>query len=201
MIASMLVALLLPQQPQPQAEWLAHGGDARHPQAVVVTSDIELTAADAFRSAMEHARSSVDDRLRERGAALARAAAPVWMPSFLRERVVDEWLAGHDARTLVEVLDRCTEVREYSYGESYRTALLVQPAPQVVEKARAWFRWRTPDLAEEFLLRCGGVGALWGLLGLACLWLDRLTRGYMTWRLRLLGTGLGAVGTTIAFLL
>lgn len=199
MLGVILTAVLMPQGPV--EDWLTQGGDRHHPLAVVVTGEIELTAADAFAGALEQARVTVGENLRQQGSHLVRDSAPSWMPGFLRQRVLDDWLSSHDAQQMLQVLDRRTDVREYSYGDSYQTALLVQPDPAVLGKASAWLRRHTRDAAEEFLLKCGGIGGLWGLLTVVSLWLDRLTRGYMTWRLRMVGIALAAVGTGVLFLL
>jgi len=46
---------------------------------------------------------------------------------------------------------------------------------------------------------CGGTVILWAALALLCGWLDRLTRGYMSGRLRLLFSGVGLGLPAIAF--
>lgn len=205
MLGVILAAALAPQVPAVEAtrlaDWQSQGGDPARPQAVVVIGEIELSAADAFDGALEQARATVGERLRQRGDRWAREAAPMWMPAFLRQRVVDDWLRRLTTRELVQVLDRRTDVRQYSYGDSYQTALLVQPDPAVLGDAAGWFRRHTRGVAEEFLLKCGGIGGLWGLLAVVSFWLDRLTRGYMTWRLRIVGAALAAVGTGVVFLL
>ena len=48
------------------------------------------------------------------------------------------------------------------------------------------------------LLRGGAVAFAWATLALAVGWFDRLSRGYMTGRLRLLGVLLGVAVPAIA---
>ena len=58
---------------------------------------------------------------------------------------------------------------------------------RAVEAAMTRLRRAVPRAAETFAVKCAGVIGFWLVLGVVLGWIDRLSRGYMTWRLRAIG--------------
>lgn len=93
----------------------------------------------------------------------------------------------------LRVLDRDLLVRDHGFGRSYQAFLLLEKVNPNSARLSDTLSNRLQSEQERFVLNCGGVVGWWGLLALIVLWIDRLTRGYMTGRLYVLGTSLGLV--------
>jgi hypothetical protein len=183
------------------AEWVEAGGDERWPAASVVRGPVELTPQEADAAAAGEAMGRILDAVRTRGAASAEAVSPAWLPNFVRSRAVSRWLAGLDTNAIVNVVDRARQERDHGGGErSYRTALLVEPRMDRVERELGRLHRIVRVEARTFTTKCLGIVAFWVALALAYSWLDRASRGYMTWRLRLLGAVVGLTMPTILLL-
>src|SRR5690606_25840985 len=75
-------------------EWVVAQSDASQPSAVVVAGQVELTRREAKASALERLREDTRDRQLEHGRSVLRAAAPVWLPNFVAEQALHEWVRG-----------------------------------------------------------------------------------------------------------
>ena len=150
---------------------------------------------------MAAAAQGVQMMLERRGEGLLEQRKPFWFPGFAADLTFDRWLRGLDPRRVIRVVDRRLEDHDHGSYKSYQAHLVVEHDEDTVERALGGLRSQIRSDSKLFLAKSGGTVVLWGLLGLLYLWLDRLTRGYMTWRLRglFLGMGLGLPG--IAFVM
>lgn len=197
MILAGALALVTPQVDP--AAWLDDGVDASRPSAVKFTGEVELTPADAFDSARACAEDGVRERLESEARALADAASPAWLPNFVAELEVRRW-AEHELRhRSLEILDRRDVVRDHGFGKSFQTHLLVERY-EPSARDRGGLQHRLRRAGQLFLAKCGGTLALWGALVVLFWWLDRLSRGYMSWRLRFAAIVVGLVVPGVAFL-
>ena len=192
MLAVMLLVSLT-QGPQGESGAAASAG-------FVVEGSLELTRAEAEAAALRAAHDEVRLRNTEFGQEVAGRCAPFWLPGFVVDREVASWTEQAGVRDL-RVLERATEVRRYSYGDAYQTTLRVAAGNGAeVSGGGTGLERRLHSVGKEFLVKCGGVAAWWGLLALLSSWLDRLSRGYMTWRLRLLALGLAIAALPVVLL-
>ena len=91
--------------------------------------------------------------------------------------------------------------REHEFGSSFQTTLWVREdavaagkVDREVRQALTQLRWRTLAMA-------GGTVVFWAVLALVLSWVDRLSRGYMTGRLGVVGVLLGSAVPAVAFVL
>ncbi len=202
MLTSLLIIVCFVQGPQS-----AEGSgrllvDAPGPAPLSVRGSVELTpaAADAAAGTLveERARTLLEDR----GRGLMARVAPCWFPAFCRDQLLRRWLLGCDPETALRVIDRERVEHDHgSLGTSYRTALVVESDEQTLGKHLSRLRRQIPRAAETFAVKCGAIAGFWALLGIVIGWLDRLSRGYMTWRLRLLGLIAGSAAPAVALFL
>lgn len=196
MLGSLLVLALVPQQPV----LTAATPEAPVRATVAVEGAPELSPMEAVASARERAVDGLRRRWEERARDLAEDARPFWMPGFFADRAVRRWLADLEPSRGLVVHDRRDEHRLHGWGESWQTTLVVSEDDRYRQRAERTLRWRLRGAEERLLWTGGGTIAFWGLLTLVLGWLDRLSRGYMSGRLTLLGVGLGTVVPAIAFL-
>lgn len=197
MLAVTLALTLLAQNPETDRGWALAGGGGGEASTVEVEGSLELSRGDAEEAALRAARHRHRDRLRESGKQLAERVAPFWLPGFLLRGEVDEWLRRQERSTPLRIVDRDTEVRSYSYGDAYRTTLQVATLdPSVCPDAEVSMERRLRDVGRLALAKLGGIAVFWGLLAFVYSWMDRLTRGYMPWRLRLIALVFGLVVPT-----
>ncbi|MFK7742877.1 MAG: hypothetical protein AB8H80_21375 [Planctomycetota bacterium] len=140
---------------------------------------------------MASAQNKVEDHLRdvwqERAARAAERSQPFWMPSVLVERSVRRWLADLPVARLVDRVDREDKRRAHEFGDSYQTTLWIAEKPGMVERGERMLRRELNDLERRTAYKAGTVAAGWVVLALLLGWVDRLSRGYMTGRLRWIG--------------
>lgn len=160
--------------------------------AVAVRGDTELSPAAALASA----EARVDEHLRtvwkERAERAAERHRPFWMPDLLTENTVERWLADLPVERLVARVDREDKERVHEFGNSYQTTLWIAEKPGLVEHGERRLRAELHRLERTTAVKAGGVAAGWVVLALLLAWIDRLSRGYMTGRLRAIGV-LGGV--------
>lgn len=168
--------------------------------AVAVRGDAELTPAAAFASA----RTKVDEHVRalwrERAARAVQYQRPFWVPELLGDEAIRRWLADLPVSRLVSCVDREDREREHEFGNSYQTTLWVAEDARAVQHNEQRLRGELKRLERTTAYKYGGIAAGWTLLVLLLGWLDRLTRGYMTGRLRVAGLLGGVAVPVIAFL-
>lgn len=175
-------------------------GPATAASAVAVRGDAELTPAAAFASA----RTKVDEHVRalwrERAERAVQYQRPFWVPELLGDETVRRWLADLQVSQLVSCVDREDREREHEFGNSYQTTLWVAEDPHAVQRGEQRLRGELRRLERTTAYKYGGIAAGWTLLVMVLGWLDRLTRGYMTGRLRVAGLIGGVAVPVIAFL-
>ncbi|GAB4143063.1 MAG: hypothetical protein Fur0037_10590 [Planctomycetota bacterium] len=190
MLETLLTAVLIAQNP----------GEARE-GAVPVQGSIELDRGSAYESAKLAARERARRFWSERAEAVAGGQISRLIPRALVRQAIDRFLARRPVEATFAIVEREDESREHEFGRSWQTTLWLAPD----EKAtRACERQLLADLrdAEQLVFwKAGGTVVFWALLSFALGWFDRLSRGYMTWRLRGIGLLLGAGVPGLAFLL
>ena len=194
MLATVLLTCLacLPQEPVLAA--------ATTTSAVAVRGDAELSPAAAFASAEDRVEDHVRTVWRERASRAIEQQRPFWLPQLLADEAVRRWLVDLQPRQLVHVVDREDREREHEFGNSWQTTLWVAEDARAVERSEQRLRGELRRLERTTVMKFGGVAAGWTLLVVSLAWLDRLSRGYMTGRLRTVGLLLGAAIPVTAFL-
>lgn len=175
---------------------VASGG----PVTVRGTVELSPAAADSAAASMasEHVRSLVVGRAE----GLVESVAPVWLPTFTRDQIVRRWLGEFDPAKGVRIVAHKMDQHDHGgLGSSYRTTLEIESDEGAVEAALVRLRRAIPRAAEYFAAKCAGVIGFWLVLGLGISWIDRLSRGYMTWRLRCLGAVAGLGLPAVALLI
>lgn len=187
-----------------QASFASHGqptpaGDPPV-DAVVVRGDAELTPAAALASARRKAEESFRQAWTERAERLAATGRPFWLPAVFTRQVTDRWLASLPAERALKIVDREDKRREHEFGASWQTTLWVVEDPRAIEAGERLLRHELRRCETLTLGKSGITVAFWAVLGFSLSWLDRLSRGYMTGRLRLLGLLLGSAVPALLFL-
>lgn len=188
--------------------WFVVGGAPQAPQgpqvhpadAVAVRGETELDPAAAFASARRKAAEHVRDGWSLRADEALDQHRPFWLPDFLAQEAVRRWLADLPIDDLVKVVDREDRQREHEFGSSYQTTLWVTEEPRAVQRGERDLKNRLRRLERTTAVKYGGVAAGWIVMALAVGWLDRLSRGYMTGRLRAIGFLGGLALPVLAFL-
>ncbi|MCC6671533.1 MAG: hypothetical protein IT458_10760 [Planctomycetes bacterium] len=176
---------------------------ARQPlprEAVAVVGTIELTEPAALDAALRVAREALTVRQREEAGRVLSEVAPRWLPSFVRDRVLERAAARASRDDTLRILDRQDRIRDHGFGPSYQTTLWIAPVEGAGADLRRSIARDARTETKEFLAKCACIVALWGVLLVGVGWFDRLTRGYMTGRLRLLGGAVGLVAPTLLLL-
>jgi hypothetical protein len=168
--------------------------------AVAVRGDAELSPAAALASA----RTKVDEHLRalwrERAERLVAAQRPFWVPQPIAEQTVRRWLAELPTSRLARVVDREDRQRAHAFGDSWQTTLWVAEDGREEQQLAARLSSELRAAERATALKYAGIAVGWALLVLACGWLDRLSRGYMTGRLVVAGLLLGLLVPATLFL-
>ncbi len=177
---------------------LAPMGD---PTPVTVVGTVELTPGAAMASARAAAADEFAWELERRGRAILERTQPGWLPDFVAEAQVRRWLRNVRPEAGLRVVD--AETRAHDHGDflSYQTSLAVVQDERWTGVALGQLRGTIRESARRFVFTCGGAVGLWSLLALLYAWFDRISRGYMSWRLRILFGGMGLVLPGIALVL
>jgi hypothetical protein len=168
--------------------------------AVAVRGDAELSPAAAFASAQNKVDDHVRSLWKERADRAVAAQRPFWLPGLLTDEAVRRWLGDLPVAQMVAVVDREDRQRDHDFGSSYQTTLWVAEDPQRLQRGEQRLRHELKKLERITLYKYGGVAAGWTMLVVVLGWLDRLSRGYMTGRLRFAGLLGGVAVPVIAFL-
>jgi hypothetical protein len=168
--------------------------------AVAVRGDAELTPAAALASARTRVDDHVRDLWRERAERELERRRPFWVPQPIADGAVRRWLADLPVAQLVAVLDREDRQREHDFGSSWQTTLWVAEDPRAQQRSEQRLRSELRELERTTAYKFGGIAAGWTVLLLGIGWLDRLSRGYMTGRLRVAGLLAGAAVPAVLFL-
>lgn len=169
-------------------------------EAVEVRGETELSPADAYASARRKAEDHVRERWQQRAERTCAAQRPFWLPEVLAAPAIRRWLTDLPVEQLVLLVDREDHERTHEFGNSYQTTLWIAEEPRSVQQGERQLRRQMRDLERTTALKYGGIAAAWVVLGVLIGWFDRLSRGYMTGRLRCLGMLAAAAVPTITFL-
>ncbi len=181
------LACLLPQEPMTTA-------------AVAVRGEAELSPASAFASARTLVDAHVRTVWRERTERAVSLQRPFWLPELLTDEAMRRWLADLPIEQMVQVVDREDREREHEFGSSYQTTLWVAEDAKQLQRGEQRLRSELKRLERTTAYKFGGIAAGWTILLVMLGWLDRLSRGYMTGRLRLAGLLGGVAVPAVAFL-
>jgi hypothetical protein len=192
LLLSMSLAVPLPQGP--------HAMPGSATAAVAVRGDTELSPASAYASARRQVDEHVRSVWQERAERTIVQQRPFWLPEPLAEAAVRRWLAELPVEQAVQLVDREDREREHEFGSSYTTTLWVAEDARTTQRLEQRLRRVLSQLERGTAVRLGGVAASWTLLIVLLGWLDRLSRGYMTGRLRLVGLLGGVIVPVVAFL-
>jgi hypothetical protein len=196
MLALVISLLALAQDPVEATMTVAQPVDA-----FAVTGTPELDSAAAYRAAWTQAEAKVRDAQRERAHQLAAEWRPFWLPPVFVEQAVVRWGQAPQRTAGLSVVDRTDQRREHEFGSSYQTTLWVREDRAALARGERELRQQLAHVRLRTLATSGGTVVFWALLTFAVGWLDRLSRGYMTGRLRLLGLVLGSAVPAVAFVL
>ena len=194
-VLTMGAAGVAPQGPRPD------GGGEPDPVWVRVEGPIELTPVAADAAAVASALDSLRLDLERRTIDATSRSRPRWLPDAVAQAIGSSWLARQDASRLLQVEDSSRHVRDHGTFESFQTTLAVRHDQRKLDRMFTGLASELRRRGKALGLVTGGSAALWTILLLAYGWLDRLTRGYMPWRLRLACVGMGLALPGIAFLL
>lgn len=202
MLVAVLVSFVLGLVPSPQAPVaVAAAGFGGSVDAVAVAGTTELSAAESFAAARAAAIEHLRARWTERGERHLVDQRPFWLPEFLARQAVSRWLSRQSAESALRIVDRQDRVRDHEFGQSFQTTLWIGEDPRAVARGEGELRRELRVLQKRTLVTAAGTVGFWAVLGVVLSWLDRLSRGYMTGRLRLVGLLLGALVPPLAFLL
>ena len=165
-----------------------------------VRGAVERSEAAALASARTAAEAQIKSVMTDRAVRIVEARRSFWMPDFLTRDFVRRSLDGFDAWRCFQVVDRSDDVREHEFGRSFRTTLWIAEDPRRTASAEQQLRASLRRGERVMLGKLGATAVFWGVLAFACFWLDRLSRGYMTARLWLVGLLLGGAVPTALFL-
>ncbi|MBL9076472.1 MAG: hypothetical protein JNL08_03145 [Planctomycetes bacterium] len=168
--------------------------------AVAVRGDTELTPAEAFASARRRAEEHLREQWHQRAEVELAARRPFWLPEALAERELQRWLGDLPVADALRLVDREDRQRTHEFGNSYQTTLWVAEEPGSVQRGERQLRQQLRQLERVTAAKFGGVVGSWLLVLVVVAWFDRLTRGYMTGTLRLLGLLTGAAVPAFLFL-
>jgi hypothetical protein len=167
--------------------------------AVAVRGEAELSPAQALASAEARVDEHVRSLWQQRAERAVVGRRPFWLPEVLIEEPMRRWLSDLPVERLVRTVDRKDQERVHEFGNSYQTTLWVAEEPGAVEHGEKRLRAQLRHLERATAVKYGSVAAGWVALALLLGWIDRLSRGYMTGRLRLIGLLAGAAMPAIAF--
>jgi len=180
--------------------------DRRQPvnatSGLVVRGTVELSPGEADLAAEASVAEKARALLTEQGRAVLADTCPFWLPPFYQRQLLQRWLGAADGGAALQVVDRVQEEHDHGgLGRSYRTELTVKPDPRRLGQLLGSLRRMASTGARVFAVKCAGIVAFWLVLATVIAWLDRLSRGYMTWRLRFLGATAGTVLPAVVLLL
>ncbi|MBI5853131.1 MAG: hypothetical protein HZB39_19140 [Planctomycetes bacterium] len=173
--------------------------DARGP-AHRIAGSVELTEAAADAAALESAADQLHDEIERRTDAALPRVTPRWLPVPVARVLVADWIARQDPRDALEIVDRDRTVRDHGSFASYQTELVVRHDQKALDRLLAGLRSELRRRGVTLAYVAGGTAGLWSFLVLAYWWLDRVSRGYMSWRLRFLFAGMGVAAPGLAML-
>ena len=155
--------------------------------AVAVRGDAELTPAEALQSAEERVEEHLREVWRDRAERPAERLRPFWLPRVFTDMAIRRWLADLSVERLAVRVDREDRERVHEFGNSYQTTLWIAEDPRAIASSERGLKRRLRRLEQRTAAKAGGVALGWVVLALVLGWLDRLSRGYMTGRLRAIG--------------
>lgn len=192
MLAVLLLTCLACPPQDPPAKAMASA-------AVAVRGEPELSAAAAFSSAQGKVEDHLRSVWRERAERTVATQRPFWLPTVVTDQAVRRWLADLPVREMVQVVDREDREREHEFGNSYQTTLWVAEDPRLQQRSEQRLRGELRRLERSTACKAGGIAAGWTLLAVLLGWIDRLSRGYMTGRLRAVGLLAALAMPAVAF--
>ncbi len=200
MLAAVLASLVLSPCLAPQAPVATVAALRGTADAVAIRGTTELSAAEAYAAAKSAVADYVRNRWTERGERELVDRRPFWLPAPLAQQAVQRWLVQQPIDSAVRIVDREDITREHEFGQSFQTTVWIAEDARAVANGERQLRRELGLVKRRTLVTSGATVGFWAVLGLVLSWLDRLSRGYMTGRLRLIGLLLGVAVPALAFL-
>ena len=161
---------------------------------IEVEGDVEIDRLEA----LESAESKVRTALWERFAPVWKRRAGLLVPEARVQQDLQTWLE-RDFERLAPVEALPVRVFRSSVGDAYRKTYRVQVSGPQAEAFRTAGEARATDLSSRFhkgyfLMAILAAFLFWGASRM-----DRLTRGYLTWRIRAVSLILAGVGIFLLY--
>jgi len=169
--------------------------------AMAVRGRVEMSPAEAFLSARDNVLQRARADLERESVRIRAERQPFWMPDFVADRAMRDLVGRVDLTKAYAVLDRADDTHDHEWGQSYRTTLIVSPNAAFVDETRRVVDRQLQQARSRFLAVGAGTLGFWGGLAVLMGWLNRLSRGYMSRRLGVIGVSLGVAVPTVAFLI
>jgi hypothetical protein len=170
------------------------------PSAVEIRGDAELSLAESFASAQVRVEEHVRGVWLDRAERSIQRHRPFWMPAVIAQNAVERWLADLSISQLVIHVDREDRTRVHEFGNSYQTTLWVAEDALAVDGSKGQLRHLLKRVERLTLVKAGVTAGIWVILAIILGWMDRLSRGYMTGRLRAIGVVGGLAMPAVLFL-
>jgi hypothetical protein len=161
---------------------------------ILVDGEVEIDRVEALVSAEQKVRQALWERF-----------APVWkrqagfaVPEERVEEDLQEWLA-RDFERLAPIQAMPVQVFRSSVGEAYRKSYRVQLAGEKAEAFRRAGEHRATALSSRFHKSFLLMALLITALCVGASRMDRLTRGYLTWRIRFVSLVLVGMGIFLIY--
>lgn len=193
MLALSVTLCLLAQAPPLAMSPREGDRDLGPPHTWSVSGTPELSPREAWAAASRRMEAERLADLQARAQAVAVVSAPAWLPDFAVDRALRTWTEQQLRQQQPRVVEREMVVRDHGFGSSYQAILQVEAGGGDERRALLGLQRELRREGWFLLVKSGVTAAWWGILALGLFWLDRLTRGYMTGRLRIVGLGLAAI--------
>jgi hypothetical protein len=170
-------------------------GDAnRRVEWIEVEGDVEIDRLEALESAEQKVREA----LWERFAPVWKRQAGLLVPEARVQQDLETWLE-RDFERLAPIEAVPVHVFSSSVGEAYRKSYRIQVAGPRAEAFRLAGESRATELSQRFRKGFFMMAVLAAFLFWGASRMDRLTRGYLTWRIRTVSLILASTGIFLLY--
>lgn len=168
-----------------------HGEPTDSEPVVTIEGRVALDPWSARENAEVAALRRIRRELERRADRAFASSNSSWVPEVLEQRHRDRWRARFVDEALLEIVEESLQRRDHGDYESFQVSFSVRPDAVATASALDAYERGLSKTAERAVGFGVGTLTLWGVLGLGFVWFDRLTRGYMPWRLGTVAVGIG----------
>ncbi len=161
---------------------------------IQVEGEVEIDRLKALESAEQKAREA----LWERFSPVWKGQAGLFVPEERITQDLQAWI-GRSFERLAPVQAAPVQVFSSSVGQAYRKSYRIQVAGAQAEAFRRAGEARATALSNRFHKSFLLIGALMAFLLWGASRMDRLTRGYLTWRIRFVSLVLVGMGIFLIY--